>query len=113
MPDRDWTDAVAAHRDHRCRVCGDDWLERVGTRLEMAHTIGRTYDEQRPSGLYVHPLSVVLLCGPATTTRTCHSRFDGNRIDLWPYLTQPERAWATARLGSEGAARRRISGRKF
>lgn len=118
-PRRDWTDA-RAKVDHagRCRVCGldVDQLAAIGRSLEAAHTIGRTHDEPRPevseSVLWVNPDHVVELCGPATSTATCHAAYDGHRLDLLPLLTTDEQAAAVRSAGTIAAAVRRLTGGK-
>lgn len=112
---RDWTAARAKlMQEGRCRNCGktEAELHRQGLRLECAHILGRTHDMKLPSGVrFVHTLATVPLCGPPTDTRTCHAAYDGHRLDLWPKLTERERAYAVQLVG-EGQARRRIEGRK-
>ena len=114
MPERIWTGALAkVNREDRCRGCGRDRSElyRMSRTLEAAHLLGRAFDLKLPNGKrFVHERSVVPLCGPATTTDTCHARFDGHTLDLWPLLHDEERQWCEGRVGY-GQARRRISGR--
>lgn len=105
---RDWTDAIEAHQGEPCAVCGKT------TGLELAHTVGRALD--RPTGRggarYVHPDSVITLCGPSTDPSTCHGRFDGHQLDLRPYLTPDQLAWAIDRIGY-GPAMRALAGRDW
>lgn len=118
---RDWADAILAHLGEPCLLCRDDWQRHAGRRLELAHTIGRKYDQPHPATryqkghggeLYVHPDSVVTLCGPATTTATCHARFDSHLLDLRPHLTPDQLQWAIDRLG-HGQAMRALAGRNW
>lgn len=108
MPRRDWRAANAKRKREEsfgCRVCG-----RTDRVLELAHTIGREFDERRGSTFWVDPDRVVLLCGPFP--EGCHGASHRHEIDLYPYLTPDEQASAVARLGY-GPARRKISGRAW
>lgn len=107
---RDWSQAFAKiQAEGCCRACKrpPSVLRKLGRRLEIAHTIGREYD--RKDG-FVDPLSVVPLCGPSTTSATCHGKQHAHTLDLWPLLTIEEREWAIRRVGP-GQARRKLSGR--
>lgn len=95
VPRRSWEDAVRHHEGKGCRVC-------LKQPRELAHTIGRKYDE----GGYVHPLSVVPLC------REHHGQYDAHALDLRPYLREEEVQWAITRLG-RGEAMRRFAGRTW
>lgn len=88
---RDWADAVNHWAGMPCLICAR-WPR------ELAHTVGREYDERR--GLkrkvaYVHPLSVVPLC------QKHHRAYDTHQLDLLPFLTAyPEIVeWAIKRIG--------------
>ena len=63
-----------------CRVCGSSW------RLEAAHVIPRS--RVRP-GMGEDPRNIVPLCGDQ-----CHPAYDQGRLDLLPYLTASEQAYA-------------------
>lgn len=104
---RDWQDALAkVAAEGVCRVCGST------LRVEAAHVIGRARDRRRPDGIVrVDPDSVVPLCGPATSSGTCHGRYDAHELDLAPYLTAEEGARAVLDAGGLWAAVRRVSGR--
>lgn len=113
---RDWGDAH--HKvtlEGCCRGCGRTLVElrAIGRTLDAAHTIGRTYDPKSPEAQfdrYVHPASVIALCGLATDAGTCHNLFDGHTLNMWSSLKDDELAWAIERVG-EGQARRKIEGR--
>ncbi len=118
---RDWTHARAkVEVENKCRVCGRDpgRLAREGLRLEAAHTIGRGRDwaaaKQKPgSATTVRPGDIVPLCGPATTTSTCHSKYDRHQLDLLPYLTEAEQVAAVEAAGGIEKARRRLTGERL
>lgn len=99
MARRNWADAVEAHRDRPCRVCG---------RLpaQLAHVLPRKYDLRRGRGFYVDPLAVVRLCEPH------HRQYDEQRLSLLPFLTEREVSYAVLRVGW-GTAHRYIEGRSF
>lgn len=111
---RDWIGPLSkVFREGHCRGCGlqPSALAANGRRLEAAHILGRAFDRNRADGVrVVDPDSVVPLCGPPTTTGTCHERYDAHALDLWDRLTEDERAWAVERVG-QGQALRRIRGR--
>lgn len=78
----------------RCRVCGE-------SPSELAHTIGRRFDDRLANGDYqVNPASVVLLCSRH------HGEFDRHEIDILGYLNRDEEIDAVARVGIERAYRR-------
>lgn len=116
---RDWSAARAkVDEKGRCRACGLDvfQLAELGRSLEAAHTIGRVHDEPRPEVsetiLWVNPDHVVELCGPATSTDTCHAAYDGHRLDLLPLMTTDEQVAAVRCAGTIAAAVKRLSGGK-
>lgn len=102
-----WTDALAkVAAEGKCRVCGSV------LRVEAAHVVGRARDRRGADGItVVHPDSIVPLCGPATSSGTCHGRYDAHELDLAPYLTAEEGARAVLDAGGLWAAVRRVSGR--
>ena len=107
MPRRDWREANAKRsreEPYGCRICG-----RTDRRLELAHTIGRAHDKRVGKTLVVDPDLVVLLCGPYP--EGCHGETQRGERDLWPHLTDQERAAAVERLGAY--ARRAVSGRSW
>lgn len=132
QPDRDWIDArEKVDAAGRCRVCGLDLaaLAALGRSLEAAHTVGRTHDSRLiwryPDGkkafvrehvqggqvrLWVDPDDIVELCGPATSTDTCHGAYDGHRLDLLPLLTVDEQIAAVRAAGGIASAIRRLTG---
>jgi hypothetical protein len=108
MARRDWRAANAKRSREEplgCRFCG-----RSDRPLELAHTIGRQYDERRGAVRWVDPDLVVLLCGPYPAG--CHGAQHRFEIDIYPVLKEHERAAAELRLGV-GQARRAISGRAW
>lgn len=88
--------------------------ELPGTRLELAHTIGRKYDLPAKAGEIrrVDPLAVITLCGPQVNTGTCHNRYDSHQLDIRPYLTDAQLQWAINRIG-HGPAMRALAGRNW
>jgi hypothetical protein len=114
--ERDWTAALAkCHGEGCCRACGRTIkeLRRMGRTLECAHTVGREYDIELADGhRFVHAHSVIPLCGPRTTTDTCHGRQHDHKLDIWLLMSDEEKAWATNRVGY-GQARRKTSGRDW
>lgn len=100
-PRRDWTLALAKKEEEGdvCRVTGES-----GT--ELAHILGRKYDEPISPGsrtLLVLPDRVVPL------VPRIHRAYDAHEIDLLPYLTASEQAQAVLDAGSMGLALKRIS----
>lgn len=98
-PNRDWKDAVAkCEEEGRCRQCG---IERG---LQVAHTIGRKFDQPREGRktLYVDPDAVIPLCVH------CHQSFDAGEEGVLEVLTPAEQLYAVKALGTIEAARRRL-----
>lgn len=114
---RDWGDAQAkCSAEGKCRGCGLTVKElvRLNRYIQAAHTVGTTYDPAHESpqfDRYVHPDSVIPLCGPSTDTGTCHQLYDARRLDLSARLTGDEIGWAFRRIG-ERQAWSRIRGRQ-
>ena len=104
QPQRDWSD-VQIDRDDPCRIC-----DQRG-RTERAHVSGRRHDQKKPGSkvLYVHPLDVVGLCGPATDYRSCHYGVDHGTLDLLEYLTPAEQTRAVEVMGGIEVARMRLA----
>lgn len=103
---RDWTDAE--EKRTYCRICG------TFSNVELAHVMGRKYDQPKTPGsktLYVHPDSVVPLCGPFP--EGCHGDQEHGRVDLLPYLTPDEQLRAVYEAGSIDTARRRLCPSEF
>lgn len=91
---RDWTAArEKVDAEGRCRVCGCS-----GVKLDAAHIIPRS--RVRP-GAGEMPNNIVPLCNVP-----CHAEFDGHRLDLLPYLTFEEQAYAVELVGLAEAYRR-------
>lgn len=106
---RDWRFVEAAEPKEACAYCGK------GTNLEWAHIPPRTHDAVGEDGIRTHglvkvkPERIVVLCGPATDSSSCHYKFDSGEIDLLPKLIDcaPEKiVEAVNVLGMEGARRR-------
>lgn len=125
-PPRDWTDALAKKEAEA--ECRNPDCEGKGYTLEFHHLSGRTYDPVRPcsrcsdgfveddysgervpcdrcdaTGLvtYVRPESGIPLCGPVTTTGTCHYLAEAHELDCLPFITNEEAACAVLDLGLE------------
>lgn len=104
-PPREWKFANAKfdERGGYCQNCG------TFTRVERAHVIGRSNDYQPPVRMadhgfewwpgVVHPDRIILLCGPATSTTTCHGMQHNRRLDILPLLTLDEQIQAVADAG--------------
>lgn len=95
---------AANDRLARCFVCGTAYLSRFPRTLDYAHVLGRAYDDR---GGKVHPLDVILLCGPVPSG--CHGAYDRHELDITPFLTQAHIDRAKARAG-EREARLRLRG---
>jgi hypothetical protein len=112
-PPRSWTQAREKFylRGGRCQVCPN----LRGRRVELAHVVGREHDYTAPVRMdgewwpgVVAPDRVVLLCGPATDTTTCHGQQHGRVLDLLPYLTLEEQVQAVADAGGISQAYDRL-----
>ena len=91
-PARDWSEARAkVDAERRCRVCGYSGGEPY-RRLEAAHSLSTALqDVVLPDGSYkVLGASVVPLCGPATSSYTCHGKHHAGELELLPYMTIEE-----------------------
>jgi len=94
---RDWSDArVKVAEEGCCRLCGH--IPASESLLEAAHVIGRKHDPilSGPNGgkyVYVHPDSIIPLCGPFTHGN-CHMRYDRGEVDLLPFLRLHEQVRA-------------------
>lgn len=107
QPKRDWR-AANRKRDlegNTCRNCGSV------LRVELAHVIGREHDKEAPifwdeeadgpwSPYRVAPARVILLCGPATDTTTCHGKQHAGRLDVGRLLDREEAAQAAYDAGT-------------
>ena len=104
---RVWDDAVnKVSSESHCRFCGMDSyrLASHGLRLETVHLCPRIYDPIDEDGIaWVDPNIVVAACGPATSSSSCHSRFDRGHIDALPHLTREEQAAVVLAVGLEDA----------
>ena len=89
---REWANAWAKVRDEQCcRVCGSTQI------VDPAHIIARSRVTQGGED----PRNIVPLC------RLCHMRADqGTGIDLLPYLTRDEQAYAVELVGLAEAYQR-------
>lgn len=122
-PHRDWSLSVAVNsaQGWECRNCGSS------SGVEQAHVIGREHDYTPPvmagwvmpgqqvdrvtwwrPGL-VWPTRIVLLCGPATSTDTCHGKQHGRRLDVLRLLTVEQQVQAVADAGGIQAAYDRLT----
>ena len=140
MSERIWIDALAKVRgEGACRVCGLPEGDPLVIAVEVAHTIGRKHDrpvhdylptgicsacgipinaaeaiygcEKRPgSPLFVLGVSVIPLC--RRVSGGCHVRFDTGRLDVLPYLTHAEQAYAVGMIGIERALARLAPSRR-
>lgn len=143
---RDWTAArLKVEEEGCCRNCKKPASV---ARLEAAHTLGRDYDvcylctrcdatgEGRRVGtrcgkcwgtgriIEVDPRLIIPLCGPATSTDTCHGQHHARLLDLLPIMTGEEQLAAVEIIvrraeqvgggGNVGIAEayRRLSGRR-
>lgn len=89
---RDWSLARSkVEAEGRCRVCGQT------SSLEAAHVCGQKYDSA--DGI-VRPVDVVPLCSRKPSgAGGCHQAYDSHDLDLLPYLSLEEQAWAAGHLG--------------
>lgn len=107
-----------------CQNCGGV-LGQV-KELNWAHIIGRAHDPiiftgdwQDPNDPFagsmfvrlaeVHEDDIVVLCGPATETGTCHQLYDAHRLDIWDLLTDAQKERAKKNAGTLGLAMRRCA----
>lgn len=111
---RDWTDALTKRDLEGCRLAGHP-LHACEGMVEAAHTIGRRYDSERVMGgdmdsrshpwlIWVDPDGIVPLCQPA------HREYDSYRLDILPYLTFSEQAYAVSKVGIVRALARLTGG---
>lgn len=88
---RNWTEANnKIIHEKFCRVCG------IG-RPDPAHIIPRS---QIPGDDVMDGRNIVPLC------RQHHSEYDQHKLELLPYLTREEQAFAVSLAGMESAYRR-------
>lgn len=74
--------------------------------------MGRRFDRPRKPGgktLWVNPLDIVPLCGPATDSQSCHGCYDRGEIDLLDRLDLDRQVRAVRLAGSIENARRRLA----
>jgi hypothetical protein len=62
-----------------------------------------------PDVLWVNPDDVIPLCGPATSTGTCHGKDHAHQLDLAPYLSEREQQRVVKHLKTIEAARVRVA----
>lgn len=104
----DWSDAE--EKRGACRICGT-WEG-----VELAHTVGKARQNEERIGsrggryMYVPPASVVPLCGPATTSSTCHGQHHAGTLDLLPHLDIEEQLEAVRASGGIYLAMQRLGG---
>lgn len=87
---RDWTAARAKVDREPCRVC-------LGPFVDAAHIIPRSRVKPGPGE---DPKNIVPLC------RVCHAAYDQGKLDLLPYLTREEQAYAVELVGLAEAYQR-------
>lgn len=116
---REWGPARAkVDAEGVCRVCGKP--PGPGRTLEAAYVVGRAHDNMlalrdplahlKVSALLVHPDRIIPLCGPSTSTSSCHGQQHAGRLDLLPFLSRGEQVQAVADCGSIASAFRRLAG---
>lgn len=108
-PKRDWVAArEKVEAEGRCRVCGRTFL------LEAAHVIPRSRVGIR-GGKGEAPANIVPLCGadPYDGGSCCHGSYDSGTLDLRPFLTADEWAYAVELVGLAEAERRVGGSRKW
>lgn len=123
---RDWSEARAkVDEEGVCRGCGKPTSQ---VRLESAHTLGRDYDlpvgcvkcggsgegsrvgtkcggcNGRGLVLWVDPDLTIPLCGPSTSTGTCHGRDHAGTLDKLPLLTGREQVAAVKAIVTRAEA---------
>lgn len=95
---RDWTAARAKVAEERiCRVCALGEYIITSVPLDAAHIIPRSRVKPGPGE---DPRNVVPLC------RLCHAAYDECRLDLLPFLSLEEQAFAVGLVGMHEAYRR-------
>ena len=110
----DWGRANCQKRSVCCRVCG-----RSDRKIELAHVWGieadtraaivTVVDGQDVRLAVILPARVIPLCGPSVDTGTCHNLQHGSRLDVWDFLTEPERFQAITDAGGLGLALRKCA----
>ena len=99
---RDMSAGRAKAEAEGCRICGSTFA------VESAHVIARSRISPGPAE---DTLNIVGLCG----FRGCdaHRSFDEGRLDLLPYLTREEQAYAVELVGLAEAYRRITGSREL
>ena len=105
----DWSEALDKRSEEGCcRVCrgfgGWEDGEFVGS-IECAHLVGRKHDpvERGPRGGQVRVVpreATIPLCSQ------CHYQYDSHLLDIIPFTTWPEQAFAVSKLGIQRAYER-------
>lgn len=96
---RNWTKPrEKVEAEGRCRVCA-----RTGIKIDAAHLIPRS---RVGPGEGEHPDNIVPLC-----QESCHPAFDLYGLDLLPFLTLGEQAYAAGLVGLVEAYQRLTNGR--
>ena len=97
MARRDWHAPIEkVQQESRCRVCG-----RTGLKLDACHVIPRSRVKPGPGE---DARNIVPMC------RQHHTDYDHGRLDLLPYLSREEQAYAVELVGLEEARRRITNG---
>lgn len=95
---RDWAAARAkVDREAVCRVCSHGNGFVTGPALDAAHIIPRS---RVNPGVGEDGRNILPLC------RGCHISYDQGRLDVLPYLTREEQAYAVELVGLYEAYRR-------
>lgn len=107
-PKRDWSD-VDVDADTPCLLCG------MQGRTERAHVMGRKFDKPKPGRktLWVNPLDIVPLCGPALDSQSCHYRYDNGLEGILHRLDTERQIRAVELAGSIESARKRLDPQDF
>ena len=94
---RDWSAARAkCDSEGICRVCGNG-QGFMNTGVDAAHIIPRSRVKPGPGE---NELNIIPLC------RECHAAYDQGKLDILPFLTREEQAFAVSLVGLYEAYRR-------
>lgn len=68
----------------RCELCGCDLDGRPSTAYSIHHRLPRRMGGSRAPGIN-SPANLLLVCGSATTPRSCHLRIESERANAYGY----------------------------